>query len=131
MLLRLRFCRQRLITHSLAVVVAHWQSRARPAWRNDRAHLIAHAAESSEHVGNVLITCLLQHSSGSVGARTRLTTDDDVLLVREIGLDDADKIFIHHHAARRIGKSHRDIHRALWMSSRKLSLSAHVDVNNR
>src|SRR4029453_5108967 len=131
MFLRLSFCRQRLITPSLAVILAHRQSRARPAWRDYGAHRIAHAAESSEHVGNVLITRLLQHSSGSVRARPGLTAPDDVLLMREIRLDDADKIFVHNHAAGGIGKSNRNIYRALRMPVGKLAFGANIDVNNR
>src|SRR5205823_5013949 len=44
------FCRQRLITHALAVVLADGQAQTCPARRDDRPHGIAHSAESTDHI---------------------------------------------------------------------------------
>jgi hypothetical protein len=91
--------------------------------------LIALAAESARHVGQIAVSGFFQHLARSHRAPACLAAHHQLLALRENFLDDLDKLRIYLHLSRSLDEHHRDVDRTRGVALGEFALRANVKVN--
>jgi 5'-3' exonuclease len=103
----------------------------RPALYDDAPHRIARSAETALHICHILETGFVQLVRCELRPSARLTTHNDLFVLREEFRDDVNELGIRRHLARRrVRPYHRNVQRFRHMPVVEFLFSPDVDVNH-